>query len=780
MYGYEWTEQNGIYKLIPNAKIIKEIRPVFKEELDYFGMNQFWQYPDTKNPLLWAEGIRRYVLNGKVVATASGGGLYTKPKITIKKENLTLRPINVNALWKENERLMLGLENMAIELIRDIHDKYRRRQMNFVVAFSGGKDSLLLLDLVAKALRPDEFFVIFANTDMELDATITAVERAQKFWPRLNFHEARSHFRAEQSWDFFGPPARLLRWCCSVHKSVPTILKLREITGNYDAKAVVFDGVRKAESASRATYDVIGKGVKNINQVNASPILDWGTAEVYLHLLHHGLLFNDLYREGFNRVGCSICPLSSMWCDHLTYGMHRKEIKPLLNKVKQYVEKVKPAKNLPKYIENGGWRARIGGRGLSEGGNRVIEVINDDKITFKFMQKTNGWREVSKILGKVVGKTGGSYTQFIDGKTYTFTMTDNSVTYQPFSQMDRFVVSKLRGVANKVAYCVGCKSCVVQCPVGAFEITDKWKIFIRESDCIHCGNCINFTAKGCLVAKSLSTTEGRYMDLKGLSPYETFGFRREWLEHFFEYEMECFTQGQLGNRQYNSLKIWLRQAELITTTKRNGQSGTTTPLFEQLRPLGAGNPLVWAIIWTNLAYNSVIARWYMHFTEINKVYDLPELIFMLGDDYSATTRRNAVQALLETFRRSPVGPVLKQGIPIPDGRSFRYSKQGWSAPDAVAVLYSLYKFAEETGHYTFTISGLKKLHSSPNAKGVSPALIFGMDLKKFRSIVQEVAIFHPDYIRVAFVQDLDNIILRPEKAAIDVLELTSEVYKGEV
>ena len=38
MYGYEWTESNGIFRLTIDAHIEKEIRPVFKEELDFFGM----------------------------------------------------------------------------------------------------------------------------------------------------------------------------------------------------------------------------------------------------------------------------------------------------------------------------------------------------------------------------------------------------------------------------------------------------------------------------------------------------------------------------------------------------------------------------------------------------------------------------------------------------------------------------------------------------------------------------------------------------------------------
>lgn len=90
MYGYEWTGQNGIYRLSVNSKIEKEIRPVFKEELDYFGFNEHWTYPDTDAPLLWAEGIRRYVLNGSCVAEATGGGFYTKPTIKYYSEGLKL------------------------------------------------------------------------------------------------------------------------------------------------------------------------------------------------------------------------------------------------------------------------------------------------------------------------------------------------------------------------------------------------------------------------------------------------------------------------------------------------------------------------------------------------------------------------------------------------------------------------------------------------------------------------------------------------------------------
>ncbi|GHV32102.1 hypothetical protein FACS18949_02080 [Clostridia bacterium] len=780
MYGYQWSNKNGIYRLVPNAKVIKEIRPVFKEELDYFGLNAHWQYPNTDAPLLWAEGIRRYIYsNGKtseeIVAEAVGGGFYTKPTINVKKEGLKLRPINIETLWKENESIMRGLEDTAVGFIRRVHDEYAAKGLKFVVAFSGGKDSLVLLDLVAKALRPDEFVVIFSNTGMELQATLDAVEQAKKHWSKLHFYEAASHMTPDESWDAFGPPGRRLRWCCSVHKSVPTILKLREICGDYDAKAVVFDGVRKEESAARAMYDAIGEGVKNINQVNCSPILEWGTAEIYLYLMKNKILFNSAYKLGLFRVGCMVCPMSSGWWDGIANNAYQTELKSLFTRVEDYAFATKPKKEQRKYIEDGGWKGRMGGRGLDGGGNRVTEVIDGDRIIFHFSKTTSDWLEVCKILGELVEKDKTAYTQIINHRSYRFRVSNDTVTYFPYSEMDRFVISHLRGIANKVAYCIGCKACVVQCPTGAFDIKSDGKILIREELCIHCDNCIEFTGtKGCLAAKSLYTTGGFGMNLKGMNRYQHFGFRRPWLEHYFEHSAECFQMGQLGNRQYDALRVWLREAELLTPSSKGEKSGTSTDLCERLKPLGAGNPFVWSVIWTNLAYNSIISKWYMLYAQIGETYDKSELVFMLGDDYSQSTRDNAVTALLETFRHSPIGTVLKQGIPIPDGASFKFVKQGWDTPEAAAILYALYRYAEESGQYTTTLTKLVGLIGQDGEKGVDPAKIFGISQDNFKAIVQDVALAYPEFIRVAFVQDLDNIMLVPERKSIDILDLIVE------
>lgn len=165
---------------------------------------------------------------------------------------------------------------------------------------------------------------------------------------------------------------------------------------------------------------------------------------------------------------------------------------------------------------------------------------------------------------------------------------------------------------------------------------------------------------------------------------------------------------------------------------------------------------------------------YMLNAPAGEIYEKNDLIFLLGDDYSKSTRDNAVTALLETFRHSPIGTVLKQGIPIPNGNSYKFSKQGWNTPDAVAILYALYMWAEATGRYTFTLGQMAAARGNAEAKGVDPVSIFGINPDRFKDILQDISLQFDKYIRTTFVADLDNVQLFPEYKSLDILDLIAK------
>ena len=786
MYGYEWTDEYGIFRLTINSSIQKEIRPVFKEELDFFKMCEHWDYPDTDAPLLWAEGVRRYVLNGECVAEAQGGGFYSKPTITYYTDKrLKLQPVDTKRLYEVNKNLMKSLEQRSISFIRTQHDEYASGRYAFICAFSGGKDSIVLLDLCAKALAPNEFTVVFSDTGMELSDTYKAVEKAKKQWSELRFETAKCHMEATESWDKVGPPATKIRWCCTVHKSVPTIIKLRELTKNYNANAVVFEGVRAEESEKRSKYDDVRIGEKNISQINCSPILKWNSAEVFCYILSNNLLINDAYRYGLTRVGCIVCPMSSSWGNSIRNHQYSDEVAVLLSKVENYAAGFKEHNKVKEYVEALGWKMRMDGRHLVNGDNRVNEVIKDNSITYTITNRTNEWLDVAKILGSILEENGNRGIQRIDGVNYEYsTEVDGesfSITYYPFKQMDRFTISHLRAVANKAAYCIGCKACVVQCPAGAFTIQPNGKIQIRESYCVHCGNCLKFTDKGCIVAKSISIAQGgNTMDLKGIGAYKTFGLRQEFLDFFFQHgektfdkeeieidgkKKKVFARKEIGSVQIEGLCEWVKQAGLI-------YEGKMTPLGNKLKEIGAYNPFTWSIIWANLLYESSICKWFCINVEPGATFDKAMIVDQLDNSFTERHRKNGVSALIEILTKSPVGASLQQALEISSSaRLTTYLRDGWTTPDAVALLYSLYLYAEHTGRHAFTLTELAKVHDMPDAPGVSPADIFGLDNKKMRECIQGLALTFPEYIRVSFINDLDNIVLESKYTSLNILDL---------
>ena len=305
MYAYEWDSSTGGYILTPMPLAFsKEPRPVYYKELDILGFDKYWDYDKNDSfPYMWAEA-NNYYYRGRLVAKTKGGSLYTPPELVLiedpEPEGYPLRFVDIPAMVDKNRQLMEQLVQETIKKIYNTFIEYQDKVDVFYVAFSGGKDSVVALDLVQRALPHNCFKVLFGDTGMEFPDTYETVEKIKQICAeeKIEFLQAKSKLKPENTWQIFGPPAVTIRWCCSVHKTTPQIMQLREVLQKPDFTGMAFTGVRGDESLSRSEYDAISYGGKHSGQYSCHPILEWNTAELFLYIYENGLTFNNAYKKG--------------------------------------------------------------------------------------------------------------------------------------------------------------------------------------------------------------------------------------------------------------------------------------------------------------------------------------------------------------------------------------------------------------------------------------------------------------------------------------------------
>lgn len=188
-----------------------------------------------------------------------------------------------NTLWGETDKVKIAIERL----------KHFEPEEGYYVAFSGGKDSCVVKDLVIKSGVKHEFHF---NRSMEPPELI--------YYIRKHHADVIWHRPKKTMWELIvknmTPPTRILRFCC------------KEMKEN-DETAIdrlVVTGVRWEESTQRKGRQMVEQCRNNTGKRYLHPIIDWTETDVWEYIRQNKLPYCKLYDEGWTRLGCVLCPNS--------------------------------------------------------------------------------------------------------------------------------------------------------------------------------------------------------------------------------------------------------------------------------------------------------------------------------------------------------------------------------------------------------------------------------------------------------------------------------------
>lgn len=220
--------------------------------------------------------------------------------------------LKVNTLFGVEDKVKIAIERLRTFEPED----------GYYVAYSGGKDSDVVLDLVKRS--GCKFDAHYNVSSVDAPETVYYIRNQH---PEVSFDFPRDRDgKVVTMWNLIPkhkiPPTRMMRYCCS---------DLKEVNGK---GRLVVTGVRWAESTNRKK----NRGLVNIgNRKDRSvtlnndnddtrlmvehcyrkqktvlnPIIDWEDADVWEYIHSNNLPYNPLYDKGYNRIGCIGCPMNS-------------------------------------------------------------------------------------------------------------------------------------------------------------------------------------------------------------------------------------------------------------------------------------------------------------------------------------------------------------------------------------------------------------------------------------------------------------------------------------
>lgn len=174
---------------------------------------------------------------------------------------------------------------MSLDMLREFEP-----EEGYYLAYSGGKDSTVLLDLARRS-----------GVKCDAHYNLTTVDPPELVYFIRTQPDVIIESPGKTMWDLIVekrmPPTRMVRYCCEVLKE----------GGGVDRR--VLTGVRAAESVKRSKRQQVERCMRDGSKTYVHPIFYWSDADVWEYIHSRKLPYCSLYDDGFRRLGCICCPM---------------------------------------------------------------------------------------------------------------------------------------------------------------------------------------------------------------------------------------------------------------------------------------------------------------------------------------------------------------------------------------------------------------------------------------------------------------------------------------
>jgi len=412
---------------------------------------------------------------------------------------------SMDTVMKVNEEHLNIVESQSKKTIALTVEKMNKP---VVVSFSGGKDSMTALHLtISLGIEP---IVLFNNTGIELPETYETVYKVVDSY-NLKLVEASAENKFWSAVYKFGIPGRDYRWCCKICKLAPLAATVKNMWSNGALNIV---GQRAFESIDRARSPTLWRLRWAPQMLNLSPINNWSQFEIWLYLHKHKIYVNPLYYMGYERIGCFMCPASTLAELELVSQTHKE----LWSQWIEVLEYWRQRLNLPRdWIDYGLWRWNAPARYKTIMAKRlgIEKQINDWRKIFEEIVVPRIFEVVKNENTLIISFANALDKQFLENQYTVINPTkiyssEESVTIEwsnckakissnriVFEFKNEKEIEKLVDLL-KLLYrwnlCVGCKSCESNCPTRTIRVVEmngrNVPVVRNKNLCIRCKFCL--------------------------------------------------------------------------------------------------------------------------------------------------------------------------------------------------------------------------------------------------------------------------------------------------